>query len=391
MTRKGLWLALLLWWGSAATAIAADTVRVCAYNVLRYTADNEDGRLPQFKMILDSIQPDILVCVEVADATMGPRFVTDVLTWAPFAASPYIDGPDMNAQLFYDQEQFDLIGQRRIPTSLRDIAEFTLTTRPAAGFEKDTLVVYGLHLKASSSSSDAQQRAEEVSAMMSSMSTSRYVIIGGDLNVYAPSESAYQQIVRPGAVRQFVDPLGTVWQRNSSTFAGIYTQCTRQTNISGCGGGVTGGMDDRFDFLFVSRELEPRTLIGTYTAYGNDGVARLNSAINNPPNTLVSSEMADALHCASDHLPVYVDVLLGDVQASVAEARPAVKIRLQGRTLTMEQCVPRDTIAVYDLTGREVYRTVATSATMRIDLKGLQKGLYLVSHAGAAERIALLR
>ena len=41
--------------------------------------------------------------------------------------------------------------------------------------------------------------------------------------------------------------------------------------------------------------------------------------------------------------------------------------------------------------GREVYRTVATSATMRIDLKGLQKGLYLVSHAGDAERIALLR
>ena len=212
MTRTGLWLALLLWWGSAATAIAADTVRVCAYNVLRYTADNEDGRLPQFKMILDSIQPDLLVCVEVADATMGPRFVTDVLTWAPFAASPYIDGPDMNAQLFYDQEQFDLVGQRRIPTSLRDIAEFTLTTRPDAGFEKDTVVVYGVHLKASSSSSDAQRRAEEVAAMMSSMSTSRYVIIGGDLLGFLFTTHRHT----PDSVRSWIKPASSTVLISSS-------------------------------------------------------------------------------------------------------------------------------------------------------------------------------
>ena len=390
MIIKGLMVAVLLWGGVLSTQ-AADTVRVCAYNVLRFTADNEDGRVSQYRMILEEIRPDLLVCVEVADASMGPRFVTDVLSWAPFAATPYIAGPDMNAQLFYDQEQFDFVGQRRIPTELRDIAEFTLVTRPDAGFEADTVVVYGLHLKASNSQSNAERRAREIAAMMQTMSSASYVIIGGDMNVYSPSEPAYQQVVGPSAVRQFVDPLGTVWQRNSTTYAGLYTQCTRSENIPGCGGGVNGGMDDRFDFLFVSQQLESRTLTETYTAFGNDGTARLNQSINDPPNTVVSAEMADALHCASDHIPVYVDVVLGDVQASVDDERPIVDIGLRGSTLHLTSCRPGQEITLFDLTGRTVYQTVASSTTMQVDVSRLQQGLYLVRHATTTQRIALLR
>ena len=368
---------------------AADTVRVCAYNVLRYTADNEDGRLPQYRAIMEQIRPDLLMCVEVADGTMGPRFVADVLTWGSYAATPYIDGPDMNAQAFYDQQHFSFVSQRRIPTALRDIAEFVFVTKPPSGLSADTIVLYALHLKASDSQSDAAQRASEVRAMMQSMSTARYVVVGGDLNIYAPTEAAYQQLVGATASpRRFVDPLGTVWQRNVSAFAGMYTQCTRSTNIAGCGGGVTGGIDDRFDYLFVSQELEPRTLMNTYMAFGNDGIARLNKAINNPPNQIVTSDVADALLCASDHLPVYVDVLLGDVPASVTQ-RTTTRLQMESDTAVLTGCKPGQMITVYDLVGREVYARVARDTSVRLDLSSLQKGLYLITHAGLSKRVVL--
>ncbi len=368
---------------------AADTVRVCAYNVLRYTADNEDGRIPQYRTIMEQIRPDLLMCVEVADGTMGPRFVADVLTWGQYASTPYIDGPDMNAQAYYDQRQFTFVSQRRIRTSLRDIAEFVFVTKPASGLLADTVVLYALHLKASDSQSDAAQRASEVRAMMQSMTTAKYVVVGGDLNIYAPTEQAYQQLVGSQATpRRFIDPLGTVWQRNVSAFAGMYTQCTRATNIAGCGGGVTGGIDDRFDYLFVSQELEPRTLMNTYTAFGNDGVARLNKAINNPPNQIVSADVADALLCASDHLPVYVDVILGDLPASVP-LRTTARLTMESDTAILTGCTPGQMITVHDLVGREVYARPAHDTTVRLDLSSLKKGLYLITHAGLSQRVVL--
>jgi hypothetical protein len=45
---------------------------------------------------------------------------------------------------------------------------------------------------------------------------------------------------------------------------------------------------------------------GSYTTYGNDG-SHFNDSINQPPNYAVGQEIADALHYASDHLPVYAE------------------------------------------------------------------------------------
>ena len=44
----------------------------------------------------------------------------------------------------------------------------------------------------------------------------------------------------------------------------------------------------------------------SYIVLGNDG-AHFNQAINSGTNSAVSEEMADALHAASDHLPVFAD------------------------------------------------------------------------------------
>jgi len=148
---------LSMLWGYSSRA--ADTVRVCTYNLLKFSQANEDGRLPQFRKILESIRPHVVICQEVIDGTTIPMFITDVLTWGSYGASPFIDGPDSDNLIFFDQSMFDLVDARVIPTELRNILEVTLALRPHDNTIADTVVLYSVHLKASSGSSDAAQRA----------------------------------------------------------------------------------------------------------------------------------------------------------------------------------------------------------------------------------------
>ncbi|MFN4908429.1 MAG: hypothetical protein ACK5H0_05265, partial [Bacteroidota bacterium] len=342
---------------------------------------------PQFKRILDSIRPDIVVCSEVADASVGPRFVSEVLTWDPFAATPYYDGPDTEITVLYNQRVLRLLGTKRIPTELRDIFETTLEHLDSQGVPDDTLVVYGVHLKASSSTSDEQQRTREVTALTSRMTTSRNVIVAGDYNVYRPDEPALQALIGPSAIRRFIDPLGSNWRRNDASFASYYTQCTRATTISGCGGGVDGGIDDRFDFILPSAELAPRVLTSTYTAFGNDGAIRFNRSINDPPNQKVSTEIAAALLCASDHLPIYVDVVLGDIPASVDESGQRQWWTSDGHTITIAPGTPD--VSVYSSQGRRVAFLPTSSATQR--LEDLPTGAYILLQNQQNARALIVR
>lgn len=347
---------------------AADTVRVCTYNVLAYSASNEDGRIPNYRIVLQAIDPDILVCQEVEDATMGPRFVNEVLTLRPFAASPFIDGPDSDNQLFYDQTKFTFLGQRIITTELRNIAEFTLETIPSNGAPPETLVIYSMHLKATSDASSAAQRGREIGALQSSVTAQKYAIVAGDMNLYGTTETAYVQLVNPQVGRRFVDPLTNNWVRNSPQWLNIYTQCPRIKQIPACGGGVDGGLDDRFDFQLYSVELAKRVLVPTVTAFGNDGQDRRAASINDPVNTKVSKEIADALLCAADHLPLYADIVLGSVPASVDEAFTPTSGLQAGRTYR-----------VLDLHGRTVLSVTATYDGERLDTAALANGFYVVT------------
>ncbi len=378
---------LLLWLFGTVSVHAADTVRVCSYNLLKFSQGNEDGRIPQFKRILDSIRPDIVVCSEVADASVGPRFVSEVLTYEPFAATPYYDGPDTEIMVLYNQRVLRLLGTNRIPTELRDIFETTLEHLDAQGRPDDTLVVYGLHLKASSSSSDEAQRSREIAVLTSRMTSKRFALICGDYNVYRPDEPALQALIGPSASRRFIDPLGSNWRRNDASFASYYTQCTRATTISGCGGGVDGGIDDRFDFILPSAELAPRVLTSTYTAFGNDGAVRFNKSINDPPNQKVSAEIASALLCASDHLPIYVDVILGDIPASVDDADGSQWWTCDGHTISIPPGTPD--VTVYSSQGRRVAFLPTSSAMQR--LEDLSTGAYLLLQNQQNARAIIVR
>jgi len=93
------------------------------------------------------------------------------------------------------------------------------------------------------------------------------------------------------------------WHDNSA-YSDVHTQSTRFESF---GGGATGGLDDKFDFILGNYGINNGSgieyTLNSFTSYGNDG-NHFNLSINNGTNSAVPANVADALYYASDHLPV---------------------------------------------------------------------------------------
>jgi hypothetical protein len=167
-------------------------------------------------------------------------------------------------------------------------------------------------LKASQGSQNEQQRLAEVQALRQvtdNLPPGTDYIVCGDFNIYYSNEPAFQELLNPSNTGYVLDPIDTPgdWHNNNS-FAPIHTQSPRTRQF---GGGANGGMDDRFDMILVSQSVSDsggiQYINSSYLSYGNDGF-HFNDSINAPPNLAVSQEVADALHYASDHLPVICEL-----------------------------------------------------------------------------------
>ena len=307
----------------------ASTARIMTYNLLNYNGDG-DGRIDDYVTIIDAIQPDLIITQEIIGQSGFSSFKTDVLdiinsnTWSSGTFTNQSAQQDI--ALYYKHDIFTFLNTDVINTAqssgTRDVIEWAMS-HEASGIE---FKVYGVHLKASSGSSNATERLQEATILrnhLDDLSSNSYFIVGGDFNIYSnnsSSEPAFQMLIgstddNDGRLFDPIDRIGH-WHNNSS-FADVHTQSPRTSNF---GGGATGGMDDRFDWLFVSQALtsdvsEMYYVENTYWAFGNDG-NHFNQAINNGSNDSVSDEIADALHDASDHLPVYMDVWFNDLTYS---------------------------------------------------------------------------
>lgn len=297
--------------------LAAQQIRFMTYNILGWSVKNEDGRTNQMKRIFGDINPDIVVMQEV-DEEQALNNLRLALTNRQYTmATPYVDGNDSDCGCFYDGTKFIGLPAEYLQTSLRNIAKYTLVEISTS----DTFRIYTAHLKASDEQEDINQRAEEAQIMYQSLfeyfnKPKNHIIAAGDFNLYSTQEPAYFTLAGIRALPTLIDPVPNTWVRNSTDFLNIYTQATRENSDGNCGGGVGGGLDDRFDYILLSEILAARAV--HYTAFGNDGKDRRNSSIDNPPNDL-GQELAQALRCASDHLPVYVDIMTE--ATSVAEEK----------------------------------------------------------------------
>jgi endonuclease/exonuclease/phosphatase family metal-dependent hydrolase len=302
-------------------SVAQAQIRVVNYNVHYCSADmeamdkvldaaSEDGTCS------DAIPVSVFMFQEVNNGVPKKLhgLVGDEYSMAVYTNKNELSGraESGGAQaMFYHSEQL-----LEIPDDHKDI--YTGATRNADRWhlvgigENDgvDLWVYSAHLKASNGSENKEQRLFGAKAILEDISTlpeGANVIVVGDMNFYSIREPAYQAFIKV-----LLDPLGTdEWSGEDD--AEKHTQSPRKVR----GGGLAyGGMDDRFDFQFISKTLQDGRGLdlvrGSYHSLGNDG-KHYDIAINDGDNEYFSTdiersnELATALHEASDHLPVIAD------------------------------------------------------------------------------------
>ncbi|MBE2278826.1 MAG: endonuclease/exonuclease/phosphatase family protein [Ignavibacteriaceae bacterium] len=299
-----------------------DTVSIMSYNILNYPGTTGSQRNPSFRLAVNTANPDIVALQEMQSQAGVVSFLNFVLNFdsTTYTAGVFIDGPDTDNAIFFKTSKFQFLENRVIKTSLRDINAFYLKYIETG----DTLLLISLHLKASNSTSDQQQRAREVDSLRkftNALAPGTPFFVLGDFNIYTANEQAYIKLkqIMPDVEGHFYDPLNMPGTWNSQIYAIYHTQSPRTRSF---GGGSTGGMDDRFDMILFSKSVfEPGGITyvpNSTVAYGNDGL-HYNDSINRPPNTAVGQEIADALHNAADHIPVIVKVIIPVVTTSVKD------------------------------------------------------------------------
>lgn len=296
-----------------------ETVSFMCYNLLNFP-DQAPNRADTLKKIIQHKQPDVFLICELS-TSFGRSIITsqamnvDGVTY--YGAAAWNDGYDSDNMLWYNTNKLGLKSQTQIQTNLRDISEYVLYYKSSdIATNPDTIfiTVYGVHLKAGSSQSNEDDREDEAQVLKNRLAITNpeNVLVGGDFNMKTYLEPAYAKLTVGGTVPLF-DPINRAgsWNNNAN-FADVHTQSTRTTSLNG---GSTGGLDDRFDMWFIGSQVKDGTdgvqyISGSYEAVGNDA-NHFNDDINDMPNTAVSPDIANALYYMSDHLPVYMELLVG--------------------------------------------------------------------------------
>ncbi len=227
-----------------------------------------------------------------------------------------------------------------------------------------SLYIYSAHLKASLGSEDLRETgALAIRANSNALGNGVRAIYTGDFNLYVNTEPAYLAFLAAGAGQAF-DPLG------SGTWAGAanaikHSQSPRLVT----GGLVGGGVDDRFDFQLITASLDDGEGIsfidGTYRTLGNDG-NHYNVAINSGTNSYYpgdvarSNALANALHEATDHMPVIVDYQVPAFMSATLASLPARVIL--GASATADIRVSNTASVVTPLGSDELNFTVSATS-----------------------------
>lgn len=404
--RKLQFVILVVFMLFCGSAFSQNKVKVMSYNLLNFnnypsycTTENNphEAKANNLATIVANQKPDILCCCEVGGKNPSLAYsimyilgnslnINGERRWKNAAPS---GNTYLNNALFYDQNKFALVGQSKIDTDIREINLYKLKYI-ATG---DTLKVAVAHLKAGNEC--AAERAEEIQLFMDYMQNlgnNDNWIICGDFNVYGASELAFQKLVNPSYLPiAFYDPVNQVGEWNNNwNYSEYHTQSTWSGQGNDCFSG--GGMDDRFDWILMSSSLINGTkgityAPGSYWAVGQDG-NRFNGAINSPANNTLPSNVIQALHDLSDHLPIVAELNFGDVgyasQSTASDFQTIVTNpiteELQFRIRTE---MPREvSVNVYSVLGTlaasyEV--SVADDEVFSYDISNLPAGMYIVN------------
>ncbi|MCB9223973.1 MAG: T9SS type A sorting domain-containing protein [Crocinitomicaceae bacterium] len=368
-----------------------DTISVMAYNLLNFPNVNS-GRISYLKTIVQEVLPDVLMVCELTSSTGANSVLNQALNQngiSYYQKATYVTGPDTQNMLYYNSNKLGLKEQNVISTTLRDINEYVLYYKSddiATTSDTTFFYTYVCHLKASQGEEVA--RNNEALAMKSYMAGRaglENVLVGGDFNLYGSSEPAWTTITTSNGVT-LVDPINMAanWHADFG-YASVHTQSTRTASLDG---GSTGGLDDRFDFIFMSPDLQnwgnqAKYISGTYWAYGQDGDHYNAAMIDLPTNLTVPANVVDALYYMSDHLPVYMEIEVQKAYNGIEELNKGIEAYYNANLDRLifhflKDDIHTGAIAIYDPSGKLVQTVDGLNEDQTIDVSGLERGLYIL-------------
>lgn len=388
--KKLLIVALFSVAGYSACSQSTDTVSVMMYNLLKFPQQSPQ-RIDTLRNIMQYALPDILMVCELTSSSGANAILNDALNEngiTYYSKSTYVPGTDTENMVYYNSDKLGMAEENVISTSLRDINEYVLYYKSAdIATTSDTTFfhVYVAHLKAGQTEAVwRNDMATEMKQFMASKSSLENVILGGDFNIYGSSEPSWNTILSGEGV-SLVDPINTPGEWNSDWgYADIHTQSTRTTEIDN---GATGGLDDRFDIIFISPDLQnwsnqAQYVDGSYWAYGQDGNHYNDALIDAPMNTSLPYNIIENLYQMSDHLPVYMEVAVQTSFNSIYEYQANIngfynqqEDRLYISSSDIDQL---GTFTICDLGGRVVQKS-ELGASNEIEVGSLSHGMYVIT------------
>lgn len=399
MPLKPFLLILMFFWVS--TLEAQGVIKTMFYNLLEFPEAPPANRATILKTILDDYQPDLFMVCELeseegANAILNTSLQTTDSRYAKavFVSNQSNPTTDLQQLVFFNQKKLILETQDVITTGIRDINHylFKLNT-PDKATNPVFLDVFVAHLKSSQGFENEDKRLDMVLDFTSTLidiPNDHYVIISGDFNLYTGQEGAYQELLDPTNAVVLKDPINKNgnWH-NNSFYQDVHTQSSRDSNENFDGFGAGGGLDDRFDFILISENLQNGTTLkytpNSYKAYGNNGNC-YNKAVNDVSCTgTFSQTIRDALYNMSDHLPVVMQLETDKVLSIENETLADINLKfINGNivknniSLKAKAGILDRQIVIYNSMGQQIKSVMLDQQIKTIDATNFANGIYYI-------------
>lgn len=371
------------------------------YNSLNFPGSTMEIRLPHIKTIVQFAHPEIIVLNELQEESACDSILNSINSGniKTYSRAEFVDGPDSDNILIFDNSIFKVISQVEIPTALRNISHYKLCYYPYSIKDSVFFNVFSAHLKASSGTDNEKLRLAEVTCFVNYLKTLpkiENIIIGGDMNFYE-EEAAYIEFTT-NTTAPLVDVVGSgIWHDNS-LFSSQHTQSTRVAQFNG---GATGGLDDRFDFMlfssdFIMNQNFIQYIPNSYIPIGNDGL-HFNKSLISTTNNSVPSDVLNALYNFSDHLPIVADFIVKapntlDIGSKIdlKKNRFSFYSNQQNNEIVtrIENPINSDRIEIYDFSGKLIFEKNNLKNSETIQINYFHKGMYILRFKSKNESIS---
>ena len=394
---------------------AQTKIKTMFYNTLNYNSTSESqNRTHHLKTILEHVKPDLFMVCELKNQTASNFLYNNAILPINnrFAKADfkYSQSPATGLQqmVYFNSEKLTLENQAVIPTNTRDINHYTFKINSVDSETNPIKIeVFVTHLKASKGESNMQKRLESVAHFtreLERLPKNSFVLFAGDFNFYTSNEAGFKNIIDERNSIKIIDPINKLcptfpdnstdyfdennynsyyfW--NNSSFADTHSQSTRSWQVNGDGAG--GGMDDRFDFIMMSKNLTTSSDLfyvqNSYKAVGNNGNC-YNSYVSNSSCTGVfSQDIRNALYYFSDHLPIVMSLETPKNTLSNPEKNNSIsflKSNIVKSYLKLQMTEKVNNLIIYNQLGQILFKTKnIDKSKLDIDVNHLQKGMYFI-------------